>query len=482
MQVVVRLSREIPTMEQIFMRNSFVLIVSAIIILRKKGSLFGPAKYQPYLFGRSFFGFLGLITLFYASSHAAQGDVTILNKTSPIWVTILAVIFMKEKLPKIQIPALALSMVGAFIVFRPSFESNPFPLVVAFLSAVTSGVAYTFLSFFKGKVDGLTVMMHFSTFSAIASIPFMLKDFVVPSFKQAVLLLLLGVFGSLGQAFGRAGFSTPPPFLPCCSPLTMLRFLGAAHVEAYRNVPLLVLLLAIYLVVTELLPGVRQAWHVGNWIYLSKTGLLYAAPLMGFKAVLCGLGVGLLGAWAGYKTALRRTTGLFAGLIGLAAFAVTYALVWVLCGVVGGWDVPVATRFSMRGGSQLTPEFLTIWLGLTMFTSAAIAEIVRAGVQAVRPGQWHAAYALGLTRGQTVSYVVFPQAMRLAIPPLASQYMNLTKNSSLAVMVGYPDIVNIGNTAINVSAQALEVIAIIMAVYLTINLVIAMIKIGRAHV
>lgn len=171
MQVVVRLSREIPTMEQIFMRNSFVLIVSAIIILRKKGSLFGPAKYQPYLFGRSFFGFLGLITLFYASSHAAQGDVTILNKTSPIWVTILAVIFMKEKLPKIQIPALALSMVGAFIVFRPSFESNPFPLVVAFLSAVTSGVAYTFLSFFKGKVDGLTVMMHFSTFSAIASIP-----------------------------------------------------------------------------------------------------------------------------------------------------------------------------------------------------------------------------------------------------------------------------------------------------------------------
>ena len=255
----------------------------------------------------------------------------------------------------------------------------------------------------------------------------------------------------------------------------MLRFLGAAHVEAYRNVPLLVLLLAIYLVVTELLPGARQAWHVGNWIYLSKTGLLYAAPLMGFKAVLCGLGVGLLGAWAGYKTALRRTTGLFAGLIGLAAFAVTYALVWVLCGVVGGWDVPVATRFSMRGGSQLTPEFLTIWLGLTMFTSAAIAEIVRAGVQAVRPGQWHAAYALGLTRGQTVSYVVFPQAMRLAIPPLASQYMNLTKNSSLAVMVGYPDIVNIGNTAINVSAQALEVIAIIMAVYLTINLVIAMI-------
>ena len=190
MQVVVRLSREIPTMEQIFMRNSFVLIVSAIIILRKKGSLFGPAKYQPYLFGRSFFGFLGLITLFYASSHAAQGDVTILNKTSPIWVTILAVIFMKEKLPKIQIPALALSVIGAFIVFRPSFQSDPFPLVVTLLSAITSGVAYTFLGYFKGKVDGITVIMHFSTFSVFGSLPFVISNFVMPDPHQFMLLML----------------------------------------------------------------------------------------------------------------------------------------------------------------------------------------------------------------------------------------------------------------------------------------------------
>lgn len=201
MQVVVRLSRDIPTMEQIFMRNSFVLIVVFFVIRHKKGSLFGPAKYQPYLFGRSFFGFLGLITLFYASGHAAQGDVTILNKLSPICVTLLAVVFMKEKLSKVQIPALALSLAGAFIVFRPSFASNPLPLLMAFLSAVTAGIAYTFLAFFKDKVDGLTVMMHFSAFSAAASVPFMVKDFVVPNARQAMLLLLIGVFGSLGQAF-----------------------------------------------------------------------------------------------------------------------------------------------------------------------------------------------------------------------------------------------------------------------------------------
>ena len=158
MQVVVRLSREIPTMEQICVRNLFILIVSFFIIRKKHGSYYGPKKYQPYLFGRSFFGFLGLITLFYASSHAAQGDVTVLNKLSPIFVTLLAAVFMKEKLSPIQIPALVLSVLGAFIVFRPSFQSDPFPLIVALLSAITSGIAYTFLGYFKGKADGITVI------------------------------------------------------------------------------------------------------------------------------------------------------------------------------------------------------------------------------------------------------------------------------------------------------------------------------------
>ena len=201
MQVVVRMSREIPTMEQICVRNLFILIVSFFIIRKKRGSYYGPKKYQPYLFGRSFFGFLGLITLFYASSHAAQGDVTVLNKLSPIFVTLLAAVFMKEKLSPIQIPALALSVIGAFIVFRPSFQSDPFPLVVALLSAITSGVAYTFLGYFKGKVDGITVIMHFSTFSVFGSLPFVISNFVMPDPRQFMLLMLISLFGSLGQVF-----------------------------------------------------------------------------------------------------------------------------------------------------------------------------------------------------------------------------------------------------------------------------------------
>lgn len=253
-----------------------------------------------------------------------------------------------------------------------------------------------------------------------------------------------------------------------------VRFLGAAHVEAYRNVPLLVLLLAIYLVVTELLPNAREAWSWGGWIYLSKSGLLYAVPAEASYAFAGWLSVGTLVAYGVWRWMLRRQPALIAGSAALLAFVVAGFLGWFVVGVFWGWNQPVATRFSMRGGAALTPEFLSLWLGLTLFTSAAIAEIVRAGVVAVRPSQWDAGFALGFTRLETVSYVVFPQSMRLAIPPLASQYMNLTKNSSLAVMVGYPDLVNVANTTINVSAQALEVICIIMGVYLTINLVIAL--------
>lgn len=255
----------------------------------------------------------------------------------------------------------------------------------------------------------------------------------------------------------------------------MLRFLGAAHVEAYRNIPLLVLLLALYLVVTELLPGVRQAIHLGNWFYLSKTGLLFSVPQMGGSAALFALVASALCGASFFYLSRRRYTSFVAGLFAIGAFVVTGLAVWVGCGAVSGWNHPVQTRFSMRGGLQITPEFLTLWVGLTLFTSASIAEIVRAGVESVRHGQWEAAYALGLTRGEAVSYVIFPQALRLIVPPLSSQFMTLTKNSSLAVMVGYPDLVNVGTTALNVTGQALEVICIIMLVYLTVNLIISLV-------
>jgi general L-amino acid transport system permease protein len=137
-------------------------------------------------------------------------------------------------------------------------------------------------------------------------------------------------------------------------------------------------------------------------------------------------------------------------------------------------ELPEVTAFGVQGGLSLTPEFLALLAGLTTATSASIAEVVRAGVLAVPRGQTEAALALGLSRRQLVRRVVLPQALRVIVPPLTSQYLNLTKNSSLAVAIGYPDVVSIANTAINQSGQALECILLIMAVYLTVNLCTAL--------
>ena len=197
-------------------------------------------------------------------------------------------------------------------------------------------------------------------------------------------------------------------------------------------------------------------------------------PEDGGVAVLCALLAFAIAAVLG-RHAARRWLDVGAGLVALASGLVAAALAWLAVGVVGGWSQPVLDGFLISGGASLTPEFLALWLGLSLFTSASIAELVRAGAEAVPAGQWHAALALGMTRGRAIAGVIFPQALRLAIPPLASQYMNLIKNSSLAVVIGYPDLVSIGNTSINQNGQALEVIVIIMAVYLSLNLVVAVI-------
>jgi general L-amino acid transport system permease protein len=254
----------------------------------------------------------------------------------------------------------------------------------------------------------------------------------------------------------------------------LLRGLGAAFVELFRNTPLLIQLLAIYLVVTELLPEASDAFTWPGIALLSKQGLQVAVPEHGHAALGVAAAVAAGGGFAS-ALAARRWLTVGNGLVGTAGGLVAGGLAWALCGVVGGWSRPTLDGFLIEGGASLTPEFLALWLGLTLFTAASIAELVRAGALAVPVHQWNAALALGLTRGQAMTAIVFPQALRLAIPPLASQYMNLIKNSSLAVVIGYPDLVSIGNTSINQNGQALEVILIIMAAYLAANLVVALV-------
>jgi len=254
----------------------------------------------------------------------------------------------------------------------------------------------------------------------------------------------------------------------------LIRALGGAWVEVFRNVPLLIQLLTIYLLVTELLPDSSAAWTIDGAALLSKEGLQIAIPTAGAAALLISLAAAVVGGTVGWLAArLWLTVG--AGLVGLVSGSVIALIAWLATGAIGGWSQPERDGFLISGGASLTPEFLALWLGLSLFTSGSIAELVRAGALAVPVGQTHAALALGLTRGQAMGAVVLPQALRLAIPPLASQYMALLKNSSLAVVIGYPDLVSIANTSINQNGQALEVILIIMAVYLTLNLVIALI-------
>lgn len=200
MQIPISLSgTTIPIMEQVFFRNIVTLILSFILIIRSGGSLFGTKKNQPLLFVRSAFGFLGLITQFYAVAHANQGDVSTMMKLSPFMITLWAAIFLKEKIRKVQIPALLIAFLGAAFVANPAFNSNLLPLFMAFLCAFFSSVSYTLLAYFKNKVDGRTIIMHFSTFCVLACIPFMIFDFVMPTFKELLLLLLIGVFGGFGQ-------------------------------------------------------------------------------------------------------------------------------------------------------------------------------------------------------------------------------------------------------------------------------------------
>jgi general L-amino acid transport system permease protein len=256
----------------------------------------------------------------------------------------------------------------------------------------------------------------------------------------------------------------------------LVRSLCSAYVDLLRNVPLLLQLFIWYFVLTELLPTVDEALRPLPGMYFSKNGLQFPHPVWvpAHAFTLAGLALGLLGAWGWRRWAHARRDA-----TGRAPMVVLPALVLVVGATVVGWllggapaamDLPEKTEINVIGGGAVTPEFLTVLLGLTIYTAAYIAEVVRAGIQSVPYGQHEASVSLGLTRGRELQLVQLPQALRVIIPPMTNQYLNLTKNSSLAVAVGYPDLVSISNTSLNQTGRAIECIAIAMACYLTLSL------------
>ena len=259
----------------------------------------------------------------------------------------------------------------------------------------------------------------------------------------------------------------------------LLSKLAAGYVETLRNVPLLVQLFFWYTVISDNLPGPRQALSPLPNVFLSNRGI--ALPVLHAHAahtwMAVALVVGVIGAWWLTRWAKRRqalTGQPFPTLaVGSALVLGLPLIVFLAFGAPFHLERPVLRGFNFTGGATLTPEFAALLGGLTTYTAAFIAEIVRAGVLAVDRGQFEAAYALGLRPRRAMRLVILPQALRVIVPPLTSQFLNLTKNSSLAVAIGYPDLVSIANTAMNQTGQAIEGIAIIMAVYLTISLSIS---------
>ncbi|ANN68796.1 amino acid ABC transporter permease [Bordetella bronchialis] len=254
--------------------------------------------------------------------------------------------------------------------------------------------------------------------------------------------------------------------------------LASVYVEVMRNIPLLLQLFFWYALITENMPGPRQAHQPLPGVFISNRGL--KLPTLQGDALdwmLGGLALAivLILALAHWGNKRREATGRIFPLVrwAIGLIVVLPLSGWLVSGASLTLDVPVLRGFNFAGGMTLTPEFAALLAGLVSYTAAFVAEVVRSGVQAVNVGQWEAAGSLGLRRGLVLRLVVLPQALRVIIPPMTSQYLNLTKNSSLAVAIGYPDIVSVVNTTLNQTGQAIEGILIIMAAYLTVSLSIS---------
>jgi general L-amino acid transport system permease protein len=285
--------------------------------------------------------------------------------------------------------------------------------------------------------------------------------------KVAVLGIVMATF--LGTMIGVGRLSTNWLLAKICE----------CYVEMFRNVPLLLWLFLIYKLISEAFPGPRQAIDVLSSFFLSNRGLYFPVPLadpihkwMGV-ALLVGIATTFfVKRWAKKRQdetgqpfpTIKAAIGLIGGLP---------LLIWLLGGAPHHMSWPALKGFNFDGGMVIQPEFTALLVGLVLYTSAFVAEIVRSGILALHKGQSEAAMAIGLSRSQVMRLVLLPQALRIIVPPMTSQYLNITKNSSLAIAIGYPDLVASVNVTINQTGQAIENILIIMAAYLSVSLSIS---------
>jgi general L-amino acid transport system permease protein len=315
---------------------------------------------------------------------------------------------------------------------------------------------------FLGNTAGFGVAMSLIPYGEASSFG---RAFLV-GLLNTLLVAALGIFVAtvLGFLIGIARLS----------PNWLVAKLAAAYVETLRNIPLLLLIFFWYFAVLRALPPPRGSVDIGGVVFLNNRGLYVPAPVAssGTAEAALAFAIGLAALLVVFclrrrlsPSAVRRAW-LAGGVLAAAGS------LWLIASV--GWDAPRLAGFNFQGGAALIPEFVALVVALSTYTASFIAEVVRAGLQSVPRGQVEAASALGLSRGRAMRLVVVPQALRVIVPPLTGQYLNLTKNSSLAAAIAYPDLVSVfGGTVLNITGQAVEVIAITMTVYLVISLTIA---------
>lgn len=286
---------------------------------------------------------------------------------------------------------------------------------------------------------------------------------------NTLLVAVVGIFFAtiLGFTIGIARLSTN----------FIVSSIATIYIEVIRNIPLLLQLFFWYFAVLKSMPAVRNSFELPFDSFINQRGIMIPRPMPDeqFNFVWLGLALAVvcivvLQRWA--KKRLEATGKRFpVFLTSVALLIVVTAVVFVVSGASVAFEIPVLERFNFRGGLQLPPEFVALAFGLTIYTAAFIAETVRGGIQSVSHGQTEAAASLGLKDGDRLRLVIVPQAMRVIIPPLTSQYLNLTKNSSLGAAIGYPELVNVfAGTSLNQTGRAIECIAIVMTVYLTFSL------------
>ncbi len=265
----------------------------------------------------------------------------------------------------------------------------------------------------------------------------------------------------------------------------LLSKVSMVYIETFRNIPLLLQIVFWYMAIIPLLPMPRGSYTLGEVIFLNRRGLVLPEPLPeeGFLWTVITFALALalvfiLRVWA--RKRQEKTGQIFPVFwAGLGLLMGLPLLSFLFTGMPLHWDIPTLKGFNFQGGISIIPELGALWLALSIYTAAFIAEIVRSGIQSVSKGQTEAAASLGLKPNRILQLVIVPQAMRVVIPQLTSQYLNLTKNSSLAVAIAYPDLVAVfAGTTLNQTGQAVEIIFITMLVYLTISLTISLIMNG----